>query len=127
LTEQPVPPPALNLGTNYGQLAGYGLVLVAVAGLLGAALWYGFYYYPVKVALASEPARPLFKSAVYDLMPALPADLADRYDQWKAAQLEQLNSFGWVDQTNGVARIPIDQAMDLLIEQGLPTQDTASQ
>ena len=31
-----------------------------------------------------------------------------------------LNSYGWVDRTSGVARIPIDRAMQLLLERGLP-------
>ncbi len=124
LAEYPVPPAPVNLGTNYAQLALYSAVLIIVAGLLGTALWYGFVFYPVNVALASEPARPLFKPAVYDLMPALPAELADRYDQWKADQMKQLNSYGWVDQRKGVARIPVDKAIDLLVAQGLPTQET---
>jgi hypothetical protein len=31
-----------------------------------------------------------------------------------------LASYDWVDQKNGVARIPIDRAMDLLVQRGLP-------
>jgi hypothetical protein len=120
LTDYPVTPPAVNLGTNYGQLALYSAILVIIAGLLGTALWYGFVFYPVNVVLASEPARPLFKPAVYDTMPALPAELADRYDQWKADQFKLLDSYGWVDKPQGVAHIPIDKAIELLAEQGLP-------
>jgi len=33
-----------------------------------------------------------------------------------------LNSYGWVDQKAGVARIPIDRAMQLIVQQGLPTR-----
>ena len=35
-------------------------------------------------------------------------------------QEKQLNSYGWVDQKAGVAHIPIDQAMRLIAERGLP-------
>jgi hypothetical protein len=124
VAEYPLPPPAVNVGRNYGQLAVASAVLVVVTALLGAALWYGFLFYPENVALASDPAQPLTKSPVYDLMPALPANLAVSYDQWKAEQQEQLNSYGWVDQANGIAHIPVETAMDLLAEQGLPTQTT---
>ena len=31
-----------------------------------------------------------------------------------------LNSYGWVDQPAGVVRLPIDRAMDLLVQRGLP-------
>jgi hypothetical protein len=33
---------------------------------------------------------------------------------------EVLESYDWVDQKNGVVRIPIDRAMDLLAQRGLP-------
>lgn len=35
-------------------------------------------------------------------------------------QEDQLNSYGWVDEKAGVARIPIERAMDLIAQQGLP-------
>ena len=38
----------------------------------------------------------------------------------RAAEESDLNSYGWVDRTSGVARIPIDRAMQLLLERGLP-------
>jgi hypothetical protein len=37
-------------------------------------------------------------------------------------QRAQLNSYGWIDQSNGVVRIPIERAMDLLAQRGLPTR-----
>src|SRR5581483_882040 len=39
-----------------------------------------------------------------------------------AAQNEKLNSYGWIDRSNGIVRIPIDRAMDLILERGLPTR-----
>jgi hypothetical protein len=36
-------------------------------------------------------------------------------------QEEQLNTYGWVDQKAGVAHIPIGQAMQLIVQRGLPT------
>ncbi len=35
-------------------------------------------------------------------------------------QEDQLNSYGWVDKDAGVAHIPIQRAMDLIVQQGLP-------
>ncbi|MDQ6632193.1 MAG: hypothetical protein M3Y82_10640 [Verrucomicrobiota bacterium] len=37
-------------------------------------------------------------------------------------QKAQLNSYGWIDHSNGVVRIPIARAMDLLAQRGLPTR-----
>ncbi|HZR06338.1 MAG TPA: hypothetical protein VFA61_10990 [Candidatus Udaeobacter sp.] len=45
-----------------------------------------------------------------------PADLA----AFRAAEETDLNSYGWVNRNSGIARIPIDRAMQLLLERGLP-------
>jgi hypothetical protein len=39
-----------------------------------------------------------------------------------AAQTATLNSYGWIDRSTGIVRIPIDRAMDLILQQGLPAQ-----
>lgn len=39
-----------------------------------------------------------------------------------AAQNQKLNSYGWIDRTNGIVHIPINRAMDLLLQRGLPTR-----
>jgi hypothetical protein len=35
---------------------------------------------------------------------------------------QTLYSYGWVDQRAGIVRIPIDRAMDLLVQRGLPVR-----
>jgi hypothetical protein len=42
------------------------------------------------------------------------------------AQSAELNSYGWINRSNGVLHIPIERAMDLILARGLPT-DTNSQ
>lgn len=39
---------------------------------------------------------------------------SDDLQQLRARQLEQLGSYGWVDQAAGTVRIPIERAMDLV-------------
>lgn len=41
---------------------------------------------------------------------------------WRAEQETELNSYGWIDRKAGVVRIPIDRAMELVSERGLPTR-----
>ena len=38
----------------------------------------------------------------------------------RAAEEADLNSYGWVDQKSGTVRLPIDRAMQLILERGLP-------
>jgi hypothetical protein len=40
-------------------------------------------------------------------------------------QQQKLNSYGWVDEKAGVARIPIERAMQLVAQRGLPTTPKA--
>ena len=37
-----------------------------------------------------------------------------------AEEEEVLTTYGWVDKDRGVARVPIDRAMELLVQRGLP-------
>jgi hypothetical protein len=39
---------------------------------------------------------------------------------------QALNSYGWVDRKKGVARIPIDRAIDILAREGLPSRRAGS-
>lgn len=52
--------------------------------------------------------------------PHLQADPAADRLKVQAEQLAQLNGYGWVDREAGIARIPIDRAMDILARTGLP-------
>jgi hypothetical protein len=40
----------------------------------------------------------------------------------RAAEDQVLGSYGWIDQAHGVVRIPIDRAIDLLAQRGLPAR-----
>jgi hypothetical protein len=112
------PKPRYNLeavGSNWGQLGAISLLLFGVTALLLAALHYGMNVYPRQV-LESEETRPLTTQLAYDLMPSHPDELVSAYDSKRQAQLDQIGTYGWVDQTQQVAHIPVETAMDLLLE-----------
>ena len=44
---------------------------------------------------------------------------------FRLQEAQTLHSYGWVDQQAGVVRIPIDRAMELLAQRGLPTRPQA--
>ena len=45
----------------------------------------------------------------------------------RTAEDRVLNSYAWIDPEKGVVRIPIDRAMDLLVERGLPSRPAAGE
>jgi hypothetical protein len=63
-----------------------------------------------RIAEAPEPPAPHLQVSPH-------ADLT----QLQASEDAQLNSFGWADRTDLIARMPIEQAMKLLAERGWPS------
>jgi hypothetical protein len=50
----------------------------------------------------------------------------DEMKKFRAEEDAALNSYGWVDKSAGVVRIPIQQAMKLIAERGLPVKTEAA-
>jgi hypothetical protein len=46
--------------------------------------------------------------------------------EMRRSENTRLQSYGWIDQAAGIARIPIDQAMELLATRGLPSWNEVS-
>jgi hypothetical protein len=106
-----------------------GSVLVMVAFCLGAAA--------AMLRLESR-GRPMQSMAPLGILtspdnaplthlPAPTLDLDDGHADFMALSggaKERLNSYGWVDRTNGIVNIPIERAMDLIAARGLPTGTT---
>jgi hypothetical protein len=57
--------------------------------------------------------------------PRLEDDERTELNDVRYGEEEQLNSSGWVDQSSGVAHIPITRAMELIAQRGLPTKPQA--
>ncbi len=53
-------------------------------------------------------------------VPMLEVNERGQFRDFLIKQESQLNSYGWVDEKAGVAHIPIDRAMELIAQRGLP-------
>ena len=56
--------------------------------------------------------------------PQLQTDPARDLRRFVAAEMAELNSSGWIDQTHGIAHIPIDTAMQRIAHDGIPDWPT---
>jgi hypothetical protein len=122
--EQPPVPPVGFERTDVDAWAigkfGIALVLICVASM--AMLLFVFHYFiaregPPPPKAFSNPAnvrRPA--GTVLEETPVV--DLARE----RAAEDKILNSYGWVDKDKGIVRVPIDQAIDMLAQKGLPSR-----
>jgi hypothetical protein len=52
--------------------------------------------------------------------PLLEKDEHTKIDDLRSKEEQTLYSYGWVDEKAGTVRIPIDRAMELLVQRGLP-------
>lgn len=69
---------------------------------------------PLAAELPKDPPEPRLQ-----VMPA--ADLQRLLE----TEAEKLNSYGWVEPNAGVVRIPVERAMEMVLEKGLPVRETA--
>jgi hypothetical protein len=96
---------------------GVGLCCLVIAGLLVSGVV--FHYFVGHQGLG-PPASPFENVRMLPPEPRLQVSAPKDLKQYKAAQGDILNSYGWVDQNAGIVRIPIDRAMDILVQKGLP-------
>ena len=74
---------------------------------------------PGRHTAINAPALPAFPK----LQLSPPMDL----QAFHAREEQELESYGWVNRTSGVVRIPIERAMDLVLQQGLPTRTATNE
>lgn len=99
---------------------GIGLTLLIVLVMVGM-IWM-FKYFSTTQQLG-PPASPFEESQAPPPGPKLQVHPALELRDLRQGEDEKLNSYGWVDQSAGIARIPIDRAMDLLLKNGLPVRN----
>jgi len=97
-------------------LLGALFIILLVAGMLVSLA--AFRYFTRRQPLG-PPASPFENARALPPAPQLQVTPATDWRNYQKAQLDRINSYGWVDQEAGVVRIPIDRAMDLIIERGL--------
>ena len=98
---------------------GAGLIVLLLVVAFGMKLMFG--YFGQTQTLGPE-ASPFENARTLPPSPKLQtAPQKEIHDYWEA-QHDTLNSYGWVDRQNAVVRIPIDRAMRLILERGLPAR-----
>ena len=75
---------------------------------------------PVPEAAGMEKSKQGIDAAFPN--PKLEEDEIHELRQFRDGEEEKLYTYGWVDQSAGTVHIPIERAMQLIVERGLPTQ-----
>ena len=105
---------------NVAKVALFTFVLLAIFGLAGYLVPYYVFRVMNEDHQQSDAAPPLYEPDQLAPGPRLQVredrDLRDRIEAERAL----LSSWEWIDRDNGVVRVPIERAMDLVAERGLP-------
>ena len=128
---------------NVRGIVSFGVLLIILAIVVHVGLWF-FYqglnkWYERNNAAANPMEQPLAaaatpptaaesettKQATERMVATFPEPrlLPDEYRDYEAYKKridQQLNSYTWINKNGGSVRIPIDRAMELIAERGLP-------
>jgi hypothetical protein len=101
------------------------LVALIVVSVILMRLVFGFLV--ERAAKESPPANPLAQSFGRQVPPE-PRLQSDPLQDLRALHAEEdavLNNYGWVDRKTGVVRIPVQRALELVAQRGLPARQPA--
>ena len=123
------PNPAVHHETsdaNVASVFAFGLGLTITAVIIFFLVWLLFGYFAGRQARSAAPEFPLAVEQQNRLPPEPRLQTNPKQDliDLRASEDVILNTSGWVDKSGGIARIPIDEAMKLTVERGLPARQT---
>jgi len=107
-------------------IIGCGVVALVLRGMYSYLDSYANHHEPVQSPLVQPTTANTRITVPGDIkkfpQPRLETDERREINDFREQEEETLNSYGWVDQQAGVVRIPIDRAIQLIAERGLPTR-----
>lgn len=101
-------------------LFGGALMVLTIVVLLLMRSMFGTY--STRVAQMQGQPSPLAATRQPPPEPRLQVLPAQDLQELREAEDARLSSYGWVDRATGVVRMPIPQAIELLVQQGLPVR-----
>ena len=109
---------------NIHAILGFGAALVVVAAVIHLLIYVLFGYFNSREGVQAPAEYPLSAAQGHREPPEPRLQTNPRQDMadLRANEEDQLTSYGWVDKNAGVVRIPIDAAMKLMLERGLPAR-----
>lgn len=107
---------------SIGPVVWSGIAIIATVLVFSALMWGMYTMLGKREAGLSEPPHPMAATRARTQPPAprlqpRPIDDLLILHAWED---EILGSYGWVDRADGKVRIPIERAMELTAERGLP-------
>lgn len=114
---------------NFRAILTFGVVLAVVAAVVHLLIYVLFGYFDSRERAHGPVEYPLAEAQEHRVPPEPRLQTDPRQDlaDLRAKEEDTLHSYGWVDKNAGVVRIPIDAAMKLTLERGLPARTESKQ
>jgi hypothetical protein len=109
---------------NIVAILGFGAGLLAAAVIVHLLIFVLFRYFESREGARVPAEYPLARSQEDRVPPEprLQTDPRQDMSDLRAKEDEWLGSYGWVDRNADIVRIPVDAAMKLTLERGLPAR-----
>lgn len=95
------------------------LVFLLLSLLLTKGIFMGLKYMETK---KEKPAFFMIVEKERTAAPYLEAQPAKDYQQYLQEQTEFVQSYGWINKQEGIVRIPVDRALQIIAQRGLPAR-----
>ena len=95
----------------------------AIAGLvallvINVIVWWTYGFFRERRESVDVRRTLVVPDPVRSTEPLLQVNPRIEWKEFQRLQLDRLNSYGWVSREEGIVRIPINRAMELLVERG---------
>lgn len=110
---------------NVGLLVKFALWLAISAVVIHVGMWGAFVLFVEQRQPTTEAEFPLSVTSTQPRLPAEPRlqrQPANEIYEFRLKENAALHGYAWVDKTAGTVRIPIEDAMRLTVERGLPSR-----
>jgi hypothetical protein len=111
---------------NIAAIVGFGAAMIVAAFIILLVVWVLFRYLDASQASHAAPEFPLAAQQEVRVPPEPRLQTNPRQDLQDLRNQEHqlLSTYGWVDKNRGVVRIPIEDAMKLTLQRGLPARQS---
>lgn len=107
---------------NVSAVTKFGIGLAIISAVVLVLMVWLQSFFGGQTKRSTPPPSPFMAERQLPPGPRLQVEPAKDLDEVRAAEDSVLNSYGWVVRHAGVVRIPIDRAIELVVQRGLPVR-----
>ena len=100
----------------------FAIILVVVSAFSFAGVWFMLDFLKMNQARKDAQVSPLANLQQLPPAPRLQVSPGQDLKQLRQAENEVVNSYRWIDKDAGIVGIPIEQAIKVLAQKGLPAR-----